>query len=227
MIQGIIEYIVLIFTAIGYALRLDERVYAAAVVHPKGVEIIVGIVFLAGVSMFLGQSVILFVNRVRRGRFVFSLLTNGVVFVVSYLIWGLAIAFIGWLMFDVDAKDLVIVAALVGLSTAPLVFGFLILIPYSGPAIGKLLNVWQLLIMITVVESTFRVGIFAAIACVGLSWLLMLILTNTIGRPVVRLRNALYRKVTGSDLESTTQDILLEFSGGQGLADQAPEGGQA
>ena len=108
-----------------------------------------------------------------------------------------------------------------------MVFGFLILIPYTGPAIGKLLNVWQLLIMITVVESTFRVGFFAAIACVGLSWLLMLLLTNTIGRPVVRLRNAIYRKVTGSDLESTTQDILLEFSGGQGLADQAPEGGQA
>ncbi len=141
MIQGIIEYIVLVFTAIGYALRLDERVYAAAVIHPRGLEIIMGIVFLAGVSMFLGQSVILFVNRVRRGRFVFSLLTNGVVFLVSYLIWGLAIAFIGWLMFDVDAKELVIVAALIGISTAPLVFGFLILIPYTGPAIGKLLNV--------------------------------------------------------------------------------------
>ena len=227
MIQGIFEYISLVFTAIGYALRLDERVYAAAVVHPRGVEIILGVVFLAGVSMFLGQSVILFVNRVRRGRFVFSLLTNGVVFVISYLIWGLAIAFIGWLMFDVEAKDLVIVAALVGLSTAPLVFGFLILIPYAGPAVGMLLNVWQLLIMITVVEFTFRVGTIAAIICVGLSWLLMLILTNTIGRPVVRLRNALYRKVTGSDLESTTQDILLEFSGGQGLAGQASEGGQA
>lgn len=62
--------------------------------------------------MFLGQSVILFVDRIQRGRFVFSLLTNGVVFLVSYLIWGLAIAFIGWLMFDVDAKELVIVAAL-------------------------------------------------------------------------------------------------------------------
>ncbi len=59
----------------------------------------------------------------------------------------------------------------------------------------------------------------SAAACVGLSWLLMLLMSNTIGIPVVKLRNAIYRKVTGSDLNTTTQDILLEYSGGQGLVD--------
>ena len=81
--QEIIEYFFDVFVAIIYTLRFDPRVYVAVVIQPNGEEVILGIVLLAGVSRFLGQSVILFINRVRRGRFVFSLLTNGLVFVFS------------------------------------------------------------------------------------------------------------------------------------------------
>ncbi len=225
MIRAGLEYFVLVFEAIGYALRLDPTVYDMVINHPEGVNIIRGIVFLAGMSMLLGQSVILFVNRVRRGRFFFSLVINGLVFLISYAIWGLGVALIAWLLFDVTIAGEVYVVFLVGLSTAPLVFGFLILIPYVGPAIGKILNVWQLLIMTTAVEYAFQVGFIQAAICVGLSWLLMLLLSNTIGRPVVSLRNFIYRKVTGSDLDATTQDILLEYSGGQELAGGAAEEG--
>lgn len=227
MIQAVLEYFALVFEAIGYTLWLDQRVYAEVILHPEGTAIIRGIVFLAGMSMLLGQSLILFVNQVRRGRFFLSLVINGVVFLITYAVWGISVAFIAWLMFDVDVVELVIVVYLVGLSTAPMVFGFLILIPYMGPAIGKVLNVWQLLIMTTAVQFTFSVGFIQAAACVGLSWLLMLIMSNTIGIPVVKLRNFIYRKVTGSNLEATTQDILLEYSGGQGLVDDTVTEGQA
>lgn len=227
MIQAVLEYFALVFEAIGYTLWLDQRVYAEVILHPEGTAIIRGIVFLAGMSMLLGQSLILFVNQVRRGRFFLSLVINGVVFLITYAVWGISVAFIAWLMFDVDVVELVIVVYLVGLSTAPMVFGFLILIPYMGPAIGKVLNVWQLLIMTTAVQFTFSVGFIQAAACVGLSWLLMLIMSNTIGIPVVKLRNFIYRKVTGSNLDATTQDILLEYSGGQGLVDDTVTEGQA
>lgn len=226
MIQAILEYFVLVFQAIGYTLWLDPHAYALVILHPKGIAIIRGIVFLAGISMLLGQSLILFVNRVRRGRFFFSLLINGIVFLITYAVWGISVAFIAWLMFDVTTAELVIVVFLIGLSTAPLVFGFLILIPYMGPAIGKVLNVWQLLIMTVAVQFTFNVGFLQATLCVGLSWLLMLLVSNTIGSPVVKLRNAIYRKVTGSDLDATTQDILLEYSRGQVLVDDAATEGQ-
>lgn len=223
MIQAGLEYFVLVFEAIGYALRLDPTVYDMVINHPEGVNIIRGIVFLAGMSMLLGQSVILFVNRVRRGRFFFSLVINGLVFLSSYAILGMGVELIAWLLFDVTLAGEVYIVFLVGLSTAPLVFGFLILIPYMGPAIGKILNVWQLLIMTTAVEYAFQVGFIQAAICVGLSWVLMLLLSNTIGRPIVSLRNFIYRKVTGSDLDATTQDILLEYSGGQDLAGGAAE----
>lgn len=226
MIQAVLEYFALVFETIGYALWLDPRAYVRVVLDPEGVAVVRGIVFLAGMSMLLGQSLILFVNRVRRGRFFFSLVINGIVFLITYAVWGGFVALIAWLMFDVTPAGLVIVVFLVGLSTAPLVFGFLILIPYMGPAIGKVLNVWQLLIMTAAVQFTFAVGFIQAAVCVGLSWLLMLILSNTIGIPVVKLRNTIYRKVTGSDLDATTQDILLEYSGGQGLVDDAAAEGQ-
>ena len=226
-LQGILEYFNLLFAAIGYALRLDPLVYEAAITHPRSVEIIAGIIFLAGMSMLLGQSVILFVNKVRRGRFVFSMLTNGLIFIITYLIWGLAVAVIGYFMFNVPIIRLIGVAALIGLSTAPLVFGFLILIPYLGTGIGKVLNVWQVLIMTTVVQFAFGVDFIPAAVCVGVSWLLMLLLSNTIGKPVIKLRNFIYRKVTGSNLDTTTQDILMEFSAGVGLAKNAAKGGQA
>lgn len=227
MIQAVWEYFGLVFEAIGYTLRLDPRVYSEVILHPEGAAIIRGIVFLAGMSMLLGQSLMLFVNRVRRGRFLLSLVINGLVFLITYAVWGIFVAFIAWLMFDVNIVELVIILFLVGLSTAPLVFGFLILIPYMGPAIGKVLSVWQLLIMTTTVQFTFDVGFIQAAVCVGLSWLLMLILSNTIGVPVVKLRNFTYRKITGSDLDATTQDILLEYSGGQGLIDDDAMEGQA
>jgi len=227
MIQALLEYFELVFAAIGYALRLDPRAYVEVILHPEGAAIIRGIVFLAGMSMLLGQSLMLFVNRVRRGRFFFSLVINGIVFLITYAVWGISVALIAWLMFDVTPVELVIVVFLVGLSTAPLVFGFLILIPYMGPALGKVLNVWQLLIMTTAVQFAFTVGFIQAAFCVGLSWLLMLVMSNTIGIPVVKLRNFVYRKVTGSDLDATTQDILLEYSGGQGLVDDAATEGRA
>ncbi|MBE2239439.1 MAG: hypothetical protein IAE81_16745 [Caldilineaceae bacterium] len=94
MFDAVLEYFVLVLQAIGQTLRLDPTIYATLVNHPAGANIIRGIVFLAGVSTLLGQSVILFVNRVRRGRFVFSLLINGVVFLITYAIWGIAVALI-------------------------------------------------------------------------------------------------------------------------------------
>ena len=227
MLQATFEYLFVVVETIGYALRLDPRAFTIAIYHPHGARIIAGIVFLAGMSMLLGQSVMLFVNRVRRGRFFFSLLTNGVVFVISYAVWGLAVAFIATFLFEINIVNEVLIVFLIGISTAPLVFGFLILIPYMGPAIGKVLNVWQLLIMTTAVRFTFDVGIVMAIIAVGLSWLLMLLVSNTIGRPVVHLRNLIYRKITGSTLDATTQDILLEYSAGQPLPDQTPAEGIA
>ena len=115
-----------------------------------------------------------------------------------------------------------------GLSTAPLVFGFLVLIPWMGPFVGKVLNVWSFLILLAVVQFQFQIGFWGALLVVGLGWLASLGINNTIGKPVVALRNRLFRLVTGSSLDTTAEDILLHFGGldeGQSQSQVAAKGG--
>src|SRR5437588_4729781 len=76
------------------AMRLDPAAFEA--VEPAGTGLLITtIVFLAGVSEMIGQSVVLFANRVESGRFVLSLLLNESLFIVSVFIlsgsiWGIA-----------------------------------------------------------------------------------------------------------------------------------------
>jgi hypothetical protein len=224
-IEGIVVYFFLLLAAILDALRLDPRVLEAIEQYPQQASWIVGgIVFLAGVSTLLGESAVLFINRVRRGRFIISLIANGIVFLISYAVWGVTVYLIGRILFAANPPigDFV---RMVGLSTAPLVFGFFILIPWMGPFIAKVLNIWSMVILIVIVEYEFKIGFWPAVLCVGLGWLASLALSNTIGRPVVALRNKVFQMVTGSKLDSTAEDLLLRFSGSSydQLLDLTPE----
>lgn len=211
IIEGLISYVGQLFQVIRYALVLDPRLFAYVSQNPSSNWLVAGVIFLAGASTLLGQSVVLFVNRVRKGRFFLSLTLNGLMFIVSYIVWGTAIALVGGILFS-DTPDWRAVVRMVGLSTAPLIFGFFILIPWMGPFIGRILNIWSFLILLSVVEYGFQVSLILALICVGLGWLLMMVLNNVVGRPVVALRNRIWQRVAGSSLDASTEDLLLQFS---------------
>src|SRR5437588_272306 len=66
------------------AMRLDPAAFKA--VEPAGTGLLItAIVFLAGVSETIGQSVVLFANRVKPGRFALSLLLNGTPFIGIFI----------------------------------------------------------------------------------------------------------------------------------------------
>lgn len=210
-LQDVLTYLEHLFLAIRYALTLEPRLFEVVLQNPSANSVVIGIVFLAGASTLLGQSVVLFVNRVRRGRFFLSLTLNGLIYVISYLVWGAIIALVGGLLFN-DPPPFPAVIRMVGLSTAPLIFGFFILIPWMGPFIGRVLNIWGFLILVNVVEFGFQVGLIKALVCVGLGWLSIMLLNNFVGRPVLALRNRLWIQVAGASLDASTNDLLLEFS---------------
>ena len=212
LVEGLIVYLFLLGAGIVDALRLNPAALEIVEQTREAGWIVAGIVFLAGASTLLGESAVLFINRVRRGRFIISLITNGIVFLISYFVWAVTINLIGSLMFSVHPPFSQF-ARMVGLSTAPFVFGFLILIPWMGPFIAKVLNVWSLIILIGIVQFEFRTSFWPAVLCVGLGWLASLAFSSTIGRPVVALRNKVFRMVSGSKLDSTTEGLLLRFSG--------------
>jgi hypothetical protein len=177
---------------------------------------------LAGASTLLGQSVMLFVNRVRPTRFAASLLLNGVLYTLSLVGWGASIWLVGTAL---TGQDVTLGAALrvACLSAAPLVFGFLVLIPYVGLAVDRVLHVWSFLITLVLVERGFQLELLPAVVCTGLGWLLLQLLTHTIGRPLVALRTRLWHRVTGSPLDARVQDILVEF-GSEDVGRRRPEG---
>ncbi len=213
------RYFSYLWMAITNALWLNPRVFEIVEQYPESVWLVAGIVFLAGASTLLGQSAVLFINRVRKSRFVISLITNGIIFLISYFVWGLTVYVVGRILFQVDPPWGQFVR-MVGLSTAPLVFGFLVLIPWMGPFVGKVLNVWSFLILLAIVEQQFQIGFWGALLCVGLGWLISLAFTNTLGRPIVALRNKVFQRVSGSKLDTTADQLLLQFSGAS--IDQMP-----
>jgi hypothetical protein len=217
-IQDILTYFDYLFRVIHYALTLNPDLYNIVATNPRSSWLVLGVVFLGGASVLLGQSVVLFVNRVRRGRFLFSLALNGVMYIISYFVWGVTIAVVGHLLFEFNPGPWAIVR-MVGLSTAPLIFGFFILIPWMGPFIGRILNVWGFLILVSVVEFGFQVGLIGALVTVGLGWLIMMLLNNVVGKPIVALRNKIWQKVAGTTLDASAQDLLLQFS----HSEDAPE----
>ena len=219
IVRLILLYFGMLWEGITYALRLDPQVLQVVEQYPWSAWVVAGIVFLAGASTLLGQSAVLFINRVRKSRFVISLITNGLIFIISYIVWGFLVWLVGYFLFDANPPIGQFVR-MVGLSTAPLVFSFFVLIPWMGPFVGKVLNVWSLVILIGVVEFTYKIGFWGAVVCVGIGWLASLALTNFLGKPVTALRNKVFRRVAGSKLDMTADDILLHFSGAS--VDQLP-----
>ncbi len=198
------------------ALRLDPAAVQIVEADPHGGLIALGVAFVGGVSLLLGQSVVLFLNRIRPGRFVASLLLNGVVFTTGWIATCIVLWLVARYVFDAPAS-LGPASRIVMLSTAPFVFGFLVLIPYAGPFLSRVLYVWSLLITVATVQVAFHLDFTAALVCVALGWLVMMLLTSTVGRPVVAVRNRVWHRVVGTSRDASVTDILTA------LAEAPPE----
>lgn len=74
------------------------------------------------------------------------------------MLWGLGSFFSGRQVSYVTVLTGVLVA------TAPQVWGFLVLIPYMGPAIGRILSAWSAVCLWAVTASTFGIGRWPALA---------------------------------------------------------------
>ena len=107
----------------------------------------VSIVFAAGLSQAVAQSIILFANRVKPLRFFVSLLLAALLFVVGYLFWSLSIWITGLLVLC-NPVPWQIVADVLAFGYLPLTFSFFGALPYLGVPILRILSVWNLLAVV-------------------------------------------------------------------------------
>ncbi|HKI58832.1 MAG TPA: hypothetical protein VKA00_06435 [Trueperaceae bacterium] len=193
------------------ALTLDPHAFAALDQGLAGLRLSLVVVFLAGVSQALGQSVVLFANRVSQRRFLLSLLVSGVIFIFVYLFWSTSLWLIAAFVFG-HARPYLNALRTVGLAYSPQLFGLLVLTPYFGTFVAASLSVWNLLAIVVASRTVFHLSALESVAAAALGWMLLQLLQRTIGRPVLGLGKRLRVAVAGRRLVPLTE-VLEEERG--------------
>jgi MFS family permease len=177
--------------ALGFTLDLPQKVLAFP--HPWLLALAVAV--LAGVSQLVGDSVILFVNRVRPARFIAALGLNGLLFALSLAAEGVVIWLSARFLFGADEPvGMGILVAFLG--SAPLVFGFFIMAATLGPVVGRLLRIWSWLITLLAVRDGFDLALWQALASMALAWFVVWLINLPFGRMLGLLNEVLWRLVT-------------------------------
>lgn len=188
------------------ALRLEAGAFQRAEALPTGLRTALLVVLLAGFSTALGQSAVLFINRIKLGRFAASLVVAAVIFAFSYLFWTTSTLLLARYVFHSDAPWRTVATA-VGLGYAPRVFGFLVFTPFFGIPVFVLLSLWSLLAILTGVGSTLGLPEWQALLCSVLGWLGLQLLERTVGRPVVGVARWLRRRAAGAEVITGWRDL--------------------
>ena len=205
------DFLWYVWQGITQSMVLNPRVAEVVEQSPDSGWVVLAIAILGGAGLLLGQSVILLVNRVQPRRFALSLLMNGIVFASSLALWALTIWVIGRWIFPTQ-PNLILVMELIGLSAAPYVFGLFVLIPYLGEFAYRVLSTWSAVIATGATAYSFKVGWWPAFLLVGASWLVIWGVSNTLGRPILALRSRALRAVSGTTLDASVADILVQFA---------------
>nr|WP_300144758.1 hypothetical protein [Propionicimonas sp.] len=205
--MGFLDFLGSLWRAIVGVWGLDPSMAEWFRDYPYALEISLTIAMLAGISTLLGNSVVLFLNRIRGWRFAASLVINGVSMVALFAAQAVVIAVVGYLVTG-DRLSLTTAARAVMLATAPLLFGFLELAPYVGPGIARVLQVWSLLALLVIVGVVYQIGYGQALLVTGLGWGVMQGLSWALAKPLTTLGNAVWRRLSGNPTLLTAQDLL-------------------
>ena len=190
------------------AMRLDQQVFADIQRIPGGLGIAFVIVSLAGLSEALGQSVILFINRLPPKRFMLALLITAASHIVGYFFWTVTVWLVGVYVFG-QSISLTAIACVVGLAYAPQLLAFFELTPFLGNPFSIILTLWSMVAIVMAVRAGLNLELWQALLASGLGWIFIQLWRRTIGRPIYALGRWLQRRAAGVPMEFTLADLAL------------------
>jgi hypothetical protein len=203
------------------AWSLNPDAFRAMERHPNGTLIAVIVILLAGLSQGIGQVIVLFLNQVKPIRFVLSLGIAALLFVFSTGFWVLSVWAVSHFIYGSDASFLKVFRVL-GLAYAPLLWSFMVALPYLGVPIDVLLSIWSLLAFVRGFSVVTDLDRWQVLGSAILGWFVLQIMQRTIGRPAVALGRWVSDAVAGTplvtdlrQLEQTVQSGFAEFTGEQ------------
>ncbi|WP_017314437.1 YIP1 family protein [Mastigocladopsis repens] len=196
--------------------RFWELVFGAIALNPEAFKLIqtlpqssiaaLYIVLIAGFSQAVGQGLVLFVNRVKPLRFILSLFIASMLFAFTIGFWGLSTWLVSVILFNANIPYGIVWSTL-GFAYAPLMFSFLVALPYLGVPIQVLLSIWTLLGLVMGLRVAFGLSVWQALWCGVLGWVVFQIVQRSIGRPVAILGKWLSNTVAGTRLVTDMQGL--------------------
>jgi len=198
------------FSLVGGFLSFDKEAYRACVNQEGGVAVALAILIISGISLGFGQSVVLFVNRVRRRRFVISLLLSGLVFLAGVLAWTGSVWLLSRLITRTSIEYMTIFTG-AAISMSPLLFGFFVLLPYLGNFIYQILRIWALLIYLVVIDTITGIGFWWALGLSLLGWILLELIIRLPALRFDRIRSWYWRLTTGTTHRQEIDEVVNRF----------------
>lgn len=179
---------------VGGALRLDPAAFQAVQQNTDTTLMMIILLFLAGISMTLGQCVVLLANKVKPVRFIASLIFSGIIFIITILIWAAVYKMLDFLLKGSSTSFLQMLRV-ISLALAPYILGIFILLPYAGSFLEHVFDIWAFLALAVAIAVTLHFSALQALLFALLAWLIIQTLKFTIGRPVIALQRWLMRHV--------------------------------
>lgn len=156
---------------VGGALRFDPTVYDTSLMDDTSRLASIVIVFVAGMSILLGQCFALFLVSASPIGFVLGLLFSGVSLTLRLGLWIAMSVLVARLLFDMPVSPLNFMSVIF-IATAPLIFGFLAVLPSIGNIVLYALYGWTTLNMMFGMFYGARVPFLPAAICALSGWML-------------------------------------------------------
>ncbi len=168
------------------------------------------ILFLSILSLTVGNSVVLFANRVNRAQFIRSLLAFTFLFILSIFLWTLSIQFFAYFFFG-KHKPTIDVLLLVAASFTPFIFGFLILLPHLGYYLYALLRVWVMVNLVLNLMRAYQFNIVQALVVSLLGWLLLEFVSSLSFLRLNDIKRWFLKLTTGKPEYKDPDDLVFEY----------------
>jgi hypothetical protein len=207
------------FDTLGGILSLNPDVILAVQTAPNGLTVAIVILLVATVSDVVGNSPVLFFNRMSRGRLAAAMGVETVLSLVRLAIWVCSTAIL-LLVVRGGVVKLSNIVLVIGVGYAPMVWSFLVVIPTAGPLIRRLLIAWTLVTITASIAVASSATPWQVVTGPVVATLVIVVLYRSSNRFSVRALGRLSRQFVGVDLMQRTEamDPLLVIAASQTVA---------
>lgn len=198
------DYLKALFSTTGAVMALDGHA-----LHEMGRfiwSVPIGIALIAGISTMIGQVVVLTINRVKGFRRFLTLIAAGLLLILNGIVQALIGALLTGLLLPARLRAADLLPAILA-SLAPFWLGFLIMLAYTGPGIARILQVWNLLALWSLLTVQLDTSPGIALVIAGGAWLGSLLVSWIVDHSQLDLRERVFRLASGTRWV-TSEDLM-------------------